>query len=386
MKKTVWIGLILLALLAFSAYGTMVYWIETNFSSPKLVLADESGGISSSIVLAAQSLPQALAINRGTNAVFWTELGFLGAKIRSVNPGLSDTSTVVSLQSCLRGIAIDSTKGKIYWTATNLFTGPGIYRSNLDGSSVELLEFFGAASVNTPQGIAVDEKKQMLYWADFGAGAIEEAAASPQAAWRPIVTGLSGPVGIALETDSGYVYWTDANAGKIGRSMLDGSGPTTILTNLNRPQYIGIDRTGGRMFWTEFGAKLVRSSKLDGTDTLTLAKTLFSPCGIAVAPQLPVSARPIQTSSIPGVYSVFVSSANPLSRIISIRYRLPQESSVAIEVFTVQSRRLNLLFMPRQAPGYYRRDVDASRLAAGAYVVRFTAGHFVSTIKYTVLR
>jgi DNA-binding beta-propeller fold protein YncE len=349
-------------------------------------MADGSGAIKATLAIAVRSLPQGLAINPATNAVFWTELVFLNAHVKFARADLGDSGTVLSLQSCARGIVIDSTNKKIYWTATNLTAGPGIFRANLDGSSAEPIEFFGASSMHTPQGIAIDEKTQTLYWADFGAGAIDRASAAPLAPWQAIVTGLAGPVGMALDPDSGYVFWADANAGNIGRSGLDGSGASKIVINCLSPQYLSIDRTSHRLFWTEFGAGLVRSSRYDGTDTITLAHTTFPPCGIAAMAGVPVLSRAVHIPQVPERYAVFVNSSDPFGRTIRIRYQLPRTSFVTIEVFDLQSRRVDAVAVSRQAGGYYNRDVDASRLAPGAYCVRFTAGQFTSTTKYTIVR
>jgi len=121
-------ALCLFVLWAFRAHGTTLYWMEANFGAPRLVMADGSGAIKSTLAIAAQSLPQALAINPATNAVFWTELAFLNAHVKFARADLGDSGTVVSLQSSARGIAVDSTNKKIYWTATNLTAGPGIFR------------------------------------------------------------------------------------------------------------------------------------------------------------------------------------------------------------------------------------------------------------------
>jgi DNA-binding beta-propeller fold protein YncE len=379
-------ALCLMALCVFSAHGTTLYWMEANFGAPRLVMADGSGAIKATLAIAVRSLPQGLAINPATNAVFWTELVFLNAHVKFARADLGDSGTVLSLQSCARGIVIDSTNKKIYWTATNLTAGPGIFRANLDGSSAEPIEFFGASSMHTPQGIAIDEKTQTLYWADFGAGAIDRASAAPLAPWQAIVTGLAGPVGMALDPDSGYVFWADANAGNIGRSGLDGSGASKIVINCLSPQYLSIDRTSHRLFWTEFGAGLVRSSRYDGTDTITLAHTTFPPCGIAAMAGVPVLSRAVHIPQVPERYAVFVNSSDPFGRTIRIRYQLPRTSFVTIEVFDLQSRRVDAVAVSRQAGGYYNRDVDASRLAPGAYCVRFTAGQFTSTTKYTIVR
>jgi hypothetical protein len=388
-NKKVWVwglALCFITLCVFRVHGTTVYWIEADFGAPRLVMTDGSGAIKATLALAAKSLPQALALSRGTNAVFWTELAFLNAHVKFARADLGDSGTVVSLQSCARGIAVDSTNKKIYWTATNLAAGPGIFRANLDGSSAEPLESFGASGINTPYGIAIDEKTQTLYWADFGAGAIVRASAAPLAPWQAIVTGLAGPVGVALDPDSGFVFWTDANAGNIGRSKLDGSNKAAIVVNCAVPQYLAIDQTSRRLFWTEFGAALIRSSKYDGTDTITLAHTTFPPCGIAAMAGTPVLSQTVSAQQAPEHYAVFVNSAGPSGRTIRIRYQLPRTSSVAIDVFDLRSRRVDALAAAPQPGGYYHRDMDVSMLAPGTYCVRFTAGQFTSTAKYAIIR
>jgi DNA-binding beta-propeller fold protein YncE len=371
----------------FLAHGATVYWTEANFSAPRIVQANGNGVIVSTLALPAQSLPQALALGRATNRLYWTELAFLNAHVKFARTDFGDSGAVVSLQSCARGVAIDSTNGKIYWTTTNLQTGPGIFRANLDGSMAEQLESFGASSAHTPYGIAIDEKKRTVYWTDFGSGAIEKDSAAPLAPITPVVTGLAGPSGITLDPDSGYLFWTDANAGAIGRSKLDGSAVTNIVLGCSKPQYITIDRPSGRLYWTEFGANLVRSSKRDGTDTVVLAHTVFPPCGIAVSSEPPVATNNLHTPNAPGSYAVSVE--NPAGRVsgyVRVRYQLPQPGRVVIELFDLLARRVLPPVSVFQTAGYYQRDLNVGNLGPGAYCVRFHTGQFTSTSEQTIVR
>jgi len=376
-----------IAFYVLDAQGAFVYWIEANFAAPKLVMADGSGSITTTLTLANGSLPQALAISPGTNAIYWTELSFLNAHVKFAHADLTDSAAAVSLQSCARGIAVDSTNKKVYWSSTNLSAGPAIFRANLDGTSAEQIQSFGSASRHTPFGIAVDEKTQTLFWTDFGSGAIEKAPAAPLSAPLAIMTGLGGPVGIVFDADSGLLFWTDANAGTIGRSKADGSGAITIVTNCARPQYIGIDRGGQRLYWTEFGASRVRSSGFDGNDTLTLAQTAFPPCGIAVSAGASTLSRQNPAPRIPHAFAVAVD--NPADRLsgrsIRIRYQLPTQSRVVIEVFDLRSSRVFATQPALQAAGSYTRNLNAPQaLVGGTYIVRFVAGDFRSTFRSTM--
>ncbi|HMD67475.1 MAG TPA: hypothetical protein VKF42_01260 [Chitinivibrionales bacterium] len=368
------------------ADASTLYWIEASFSSPRLVMADASGTVNNTLALAPQSLPQAVAVSTSLGRVFVTELAFLNAHVKYIQTGFADSGALISLQSCLRGIAVDSTNRKLYWTSTNLGAGPAVYRANLDGSSAEVLQTFGAGAAHAPFGIAVIESSQTVYWADFDAGAIMRAQASASAIPQTIVSGLSGPVGVALEPDTGAVFWTDANSGTIGRAGLDGSGARTIVSGLASPQYCALDRLAGRIYWTEFGASLVRSAKLDGSDTVTVAATTYPPVGIAVVSEPAVPVRQPVTLAVPRTFAMTAGVLGFPVRAIRVRFQLPVESRVNLSVSDLRGRRVTVVPAIDNSAGWYVRDIGVAMFAPGVYCVRFTAGRFVSTAACTITR
>jgi Low-density lipoprotein receptor repeat class B len=371
---------------ALCADASTLYWIEASFASPTLVMADASGTVKNTLALAPQSLPQAVAVSTGLGRVFVTELAFLNAHVKYVGIALTDSGSVVSLQSCLRGIAADSAAGKIYWTSTNLGSGSAIYRANFDGSTAEILQTFGAASTHAPYGIAVDGAAQTMYWADFDAGAIMRAQTVAAATPQTILPGLSGPVGVALAPDSGALFWTDANTGTIGRAGLDGSGARTIISGLASPQYCALDRIAARIYWTEFGASRVRSARLDGSDTVTVAATAYPPVGIAVVSEPVVAVRPAAALTVPRTFAMTASTLAAPVRAIRVRFQLPVESRVNLSVSDLRGRRVAVVPAVDNGAGWYVRDIGAAMFAPGVYYVRFTAGTFVSTAACTIAR
>lgn len=375
----------MVALVAEASASTL-YWIEASFASPRLVMADASGTGQNTLALAPQSLPQAVAVSTSLGRVFVTELAFLNAHVKYIQTGFADSGALISLQSCLRGIAVDSTNRKLYWTSTNLVAGPAVYRANLDGSSAEVLQTFGAGAAHAPFGIAVIESSQTMYWADFDAGAIVRAQTTVSAVPQTVVAGLSGPVGVALEPDSGALFWTDANSGTVGRAGLDGSGARTIVSGLANPQYLAVDRASGRIYWTEFGALLVRSARLDGSDTVTVAATAYPPVGIAVVSGLAVAVRPAAPLGVPRTYAMAASTLASPVRSIRVRYQLPFASRVNLSVSDLRGRRVVGLPAADNSAGSYVRDINTAMLAAGVYFVRFTAGTFVSTAMCTIVK
>lgn len=389
MGKKTFVALVLLfaAGAFYQSTGATVYWMESDFAGPRLLRADGAGLARKTLPLPAGSLPQAIAADSAGNGVFWTELSFLNAHVRSANGDLGDTAITVSLQSCLRGIALDQSAHKLYWTGTNLASGPAIFRANTDGSSAEALISFGSASAHSPNGIAIDQKAQMVYFADFDAGAIARAPALAGALPQNIVTGLGGPVGVALDLDSGKLYWTDANNNAIGRAALDGSGATAILNNLARPQYLAIDNVGRRLYWTEAGALAVRSAKLDGSDTATLYSAAAMPCGIAVVNMLatPV-ARLASATGAPSSFGMDLNGPDQAGGRIQIAFRLPHANAVFMSLTDLRARKVITIGERVFAAGRYRQAIETAGLAPGIYLFKFTAGEFTSTKKCVVVR
>lgn len=62
---------------------------------------------------------------------------------------------------------------------------------------------------------------------------------------------------------------------------------------------------------------------------------------------------------------------NPFSQSTTIRYSLPQEMHVRLQVYDALGRRVATLVDARQRPGLYERDFDANGLPSGVYFLRF---------------
>jgi len=77
---------------------------------------------------------------------------------------------------------------------------------------------------------------------------------------------------------------------------------------------------------------------------------------------------------------------NPFGRRTAIRYALPQETDVALRVYTAAGRIVTTLVSGRQMPGRYSvswdvSGVPAARLPCGTYFCRLEAGDYTATLK-----
>lgn len=77
---------------------------------------------------------------------------------------------------------------------------------------------------------------------------------------------------------------------------------------------------------------------------------------------------------------------NPFNPTTNIRYELPQQSPVRVEVFDVVGRRIALLVDTTQQAGSYTVRFDGSGIASGLYLLRFQAGRFNETRQITLIK
>ncbi|HVP38343.1 MAG TPA: FlgD immunoglobulin-like domain containing protein [Candidatus Saccharimonadales bacterium] len=277
-----------------AAGAGQIYWVDAAFSAPTLNRANPDGSGAQSLALASQSLPQGIDFDVPPAELFDSELAFSGAHLLEGSVNLISVSPILSGLSCLRGVAVDAAGGKIYWTSTNLVTGPLVERANLDGTSPVVLYSPGPGAGSAPRGIALDLLHGKIYWADFDGSRIQS---MPIGGGPPsdVLTGLNGPSGIALDPQGGKMYWTEANANQIRRANLDGSSAATLVTGLATPNYIALDLSHGQMFWTEIGVPRVQKANLDGTGVQNLGVPAVAPAGIAF---LPVNTTPVAMGSV----------------------------------------------------------------------------------------
>jgi DNA-binding beta-propeller fold protein YncE len=373
----------LLAIIA--AYGCVgaqtLYWVDATFYTPRLASVSAAGGTVQSIALVPGSLPLGLAASTSSGNLYLTELAYQNAHVKSVSLALADSISVNTGLSSLRGIAIDEAQGLMYWTSTNLTTGPQIHRAALNGSGHVVLQTFPPGSTNVPNGIALDRAAGRLYWADFKAGAIMRADTAPNAPITVAFGGQSGPVGVAIDSAANRIYWTDANANTIAGADMGATTWTTLITGLSRPNYIAIDPQGGRLYWTEIGVPRIQTSRLDGSDVRTVAVAAGHPGGIAV-----VNANTAARVAMPAVPVCFALSNAGMSSGMALRYAVASERRVTITILDMAGRIVATPVDAVRSPGYYTVSLAHRGLAPRAYVACMRAGEFTAHKRLFVVR
>ena len=213
-----------------------------------------------------------IAVDTASGKLYWTEkLNNSNWKVQRANMDGSSLEVIKRLRGvAAQGIAIDTTKGKIYGTNGQ----SKILRLNLDGSNFQPNFITGLKS---PENITVDAANSKIYWSE---GADLKRANLNGLKHQDIATG-SGPLtGIAIA--GGKVYWAEkskgtGNSGQIRRANPNGSNIEKLVT-INRaiPLGIAVDFAGRKLYWTDSGGKIQRSD-LDGSGVEDVATGLRTP-------------------------------------------------------------------------------------------------------------
>jgi hypothetical protein len=100
----------------------------------------------------------------------------------------------------------------------------------------------------------------------------------------------------------------------------------------------------------------------------------------------PLLAIGVAHGALPTEYSLSQNYPNPFNPSTTIRYGLPQKSTVTLTVYNTVGQQVHILVNGTQDAGYHEAQFDASELASGLYFYRITAGNFVQTKKLLLVR
>jgi hypothetical protein len=91
---------------------------------------------------------------------------------------------------------------------------------------------------------------------------------------------------------------------------------------------------------------------------------------------------------LPDAFELAPSQPNPVTGhgVALIRYALPEEARVALELFDLSGRRVRTLVDEQLRAGRYEVEVPAAGLRGGVYFVRMRAGSFAATRRLVVVR
>jgi photosystem II stability/assembly factor-like uncharacterized protein len=91
-------------------------------------------------------------------------------------------------------------------------------------------------------------------------------------------------------------------------------------------------------------------------------------------------------NEVPGDFSLNQNYPNPFNPSTIIKYQIPSNVNVKINVFDVTGKEISTLVNEKQTAGTYEVTFDASNLSSGIYFYRLTAGDYTKTIRMILVK
>ncbi|XP_043966028.1 nidogen-2 isoform X3 [Gambusia affinis] len=186
------------------------------------------------------------------------------------------SKTLLTLHgSIVVGIAYDCKENKVYWTDLSART---INRASMaSGAEPEMLINTNLVS---PEGLALDAKRRLMFWVDSNTDVIESASLDGSRRRTLFDSDLVNPRAIVVVSSTGSLYWTDWNreAPKIETSTVDGQGRRVVVSErVGLPNALTYDLSAGQICWADAGTKLLECISPNGSGRRVINSDLNYP-------------------------------------------------------------------------------------------------------------
>jgi hypothetical protein len=154
-----------------------------------------------------------------------------------------------------------------------------------------------------------------------------------------------------------------ADTANFTRLVVDTSGLAT-------DSLVVMDLANNRMhYWRVSASNAIGTSEWSAVRTFTTVVTGVS-----------------EEAGTPTAFNLRQNYPNPFNPSTVIRYALPVQSHVLLEVFNLLGQKVSVLVDADQEAGYHEVSFHRASLSSGVYLYRLTAGKFVQTRKLVLVR
>ncbi len=224
--------------------------VDLDGSSPvNLVPAERSGG--------------PLATDEGRGKIYWGER--LGGPPVLYRSNLDGSDLEIFAEGAAKDIEVDPASGDVYWL-DGTDEGP-IIRSSFDGSTIDTVVEVTGSGAGTVKTFDLDSVNGRIFWMeeDFSDSRprVFSSALSGEEVQEvaTILGGFAVPEAqIAVDPIRQYIY---VAAGSVFRTNYAGSAPSVFLTNL-RPLDMNVDYTNGELYWSDSGPNAIMKAEING--------------------------------------------------------------------------------------------------------------------------
>jgi len=89
---------------------------------------------------------------------------------------------------------------------------------------------------------------------------------------------------------------------------------------------------------------------------------------------------------IPKEYSLYQNYPNPFNPTTTIKFDLPQDGLVSLEIYDILGRRITTLINENRSAGSFEQVFNASSLASGIYIYKIQAGDYINSKKMLLIK
>ncbi|CAB3232339.1 unnamed protein product [Arctia plantaginis] len=220
----------------------------------------------------------ALDMDWATGCLYWSDVTRLGSSIRrscltdlhSISaPALLSTSAASPQHQLLHsatlqnpdGLAVDWVGGNLYWCDKGTDT---LEVSRLDGTHRRVLL---RGNLSEPRALALHPKHGTLYWSDWGAAPhIGRAGMDGSRRTVLVAAGLYWPNALAINSASDELYFADAREDYIAVSDLDGKRVRILFSRERMPwlqlhHVFALGVWEGRVYWSDWETRAIESCR-----------------------------------------------------------------------------------------------------------------------------
>ena len=277
----------------------------------------------------------------------------------TVGWGATDYGTYVNIRNTLEGNQGEDTPDGEGLLALVKFTTKVDAPGNLTFGAVEWYDNNGVKDVCTDKGEASLPVQLSSFSGTSGDGTVT-------LRWitQSEINNLGFNLHRSLRKDRDYV--------KINGELIPGAGSSAVAHTYS---YTDKRLTNGITYWY----------KLEDVD-LSGKGTMHGP--ISAIPQAPVKPEPVP---VPKIYKLAQSYPNPFNPTTTIRYQLPEECHVVLNVYNILGQLVKTLVDESKPAGWYSvhwdgKDSSGKPVASGIYLYQIQAKDFIQIKKMTLIR
>ena len=237
-----------------------------------------------------QSNAVALDYDYESKCAFWSDVTAHGSSLRKLcNVGEPEPEPTVMNLATLQnpdGLAIDWVGRNLYWCDKGSDT---IEVSNMDGQFRKVLLHSGVHLLQEPRALAVDPLEGRIYWSDWGdrphIGRASMDGSNPEVI---IEKGLGWPNAIAIAYDTKELFFGDAREDFIAVSNLDGTNMRTVLSRGTNPtarlhHIFALSVFEDYVYWSDWETKSIeRCHKYTCKKAATILSAIHRPMDLAI--------------------------------------------------------------------------------------------------------